>query len=251
MTVSLVVRAHGRNDDAFWGSLEQILDASFDEDSLRPIREFRSACPLDPSTPLAEAPRFVGAYEGDRLVAIEVYEYLARSRTVYLWYVATTRDSRSRGIGAVLLDHLHADAAALVGPAGERARGILAEVEAPVVGEPASGDNRRRIAFYERHGYAVQPLEEVSPPFAPGAEEPVMYWVMVKPLGPALAEDEVMAALTDAVLHSALNGAPAEEDDEFLAYSLSTWGRPPREAEPMRDAWDRRDPSSTREGQSS
>lgn len=74
---------------------------------------------------------------------------------LYVEHFAVLKEMRGRNLGSRMLDSL-ADLAA--------DKGILLEVEPPL-DETA----RRRISFYERHGFRTRPeFEYVQPPYSPG-----------------------------------------------------------------------------------
>ncbi len=234
-------RVATRGDDDFWGRADVLLTSSFPPDALRPISSVRLACPSDAKESEQVGPWFLGLWNRQHFLGLLVFEYLADSRTVYLWYVATSPEYRGLEIGARALAQVDAVLSRLsaASPAVSKPLGILAEVEAPTKGDGPGSDNRRRIAFYERHGYTVLDMEEVSPPFAEGETDPVMYWLMWKPApgaGERLTQGQAAAMLTETFAGSRLNGEGGGYE-AYLTYSLGTWGSPPRLAEDMLAAW--------------
>ena len=234
------LQVQGRDDVGFWRALEALLNESFEADARRPITQIRALAPLDPGTPLESSPRFVGAYLDDRLVAFAVIECLVESRALYLWYLATTPGLRGHGIGARLLAWVDGQFDELVHVTAVPPVGIVVEAEAPAPDAGAADDDVRRVAFYERHGYRVLPVEEAAPPFAPQEADADMFWLLVKPR-PGLtvddvAADDVIGILADIYSGSVLNG-PCSPTAEHLAFARTSWGRAPRDAEAMRAGW--------------
>ena len=137
-----------------------IMAPSFPEDELRPYGEQRAL--LSDS-----AYRLYGLREEGRLVSVlAVREYGA---LVYLEHFATDPALRGRGIGGRLLDEFLASSSGTV----------FLEAE-----PPSDGLTLRRIAFYERHGFVLNPYPYVQPPISEG-RSPVPLRIMTygRPIG--------------------------------------------------------------------
>jgi len=96
----------------------------------------------------------LGAYEGDTLIGfISYWDFDSRH---YIEHFAMDPAKRGANIGGRMLDTF----IERVSP------DILIEVERPV-----DDITRRRIGFYERHGFRLHPdVDYVQPPYSPGQE---------------------------------------------------------------------------------
>ena len=151
----------------------EIMENSFPKDERRPYGEQRA---------LLRNPdhRVFVSKEGGRIVS-----FLATWRfgeVFFLEHFATDPALRGGGIGGRLLDEWIAEC-----------RGtVLLEAE-----PPTDEVTRRRIAFYERHGFVLNPYPYVQPPISEG-RSPVPLMIMTH--GRAVSEAEY-AAMRDLLYH--------------------------------------------------
>ncbi|MGN1421877.1 MAG: GNAT family N-acetyltransferase [Oscillospiraceae bacterium] len=150
--------------------LFEIMEYSFPEDERRDFEEqfgefskpfFHSMC-----------------YEPDGIAGFMNYWDLGSF--VYLEHFAVARELRGNGLGARLMDEFFS----LIG-----GRPVILEAEPPELNETA----RRRVAFYERLGFSLNPHEYYQPPYKPGGR-PVRLVIMSAPK--ALSEEEFFRART-------------------------------------------------------
>lgn len=118
------------------------------------------------------------SYEPDGIAGFMNYWDLGSF--VYLEHFAVARGLRGRGLGAQLMDEFFS----MVG-----GRPVILEAEPPELGDIA----RRRIAFYERLGYKLNPHEYYQPPYRPYGK-PVRLVIMSAPA--ELSEEEFFRART-------------------------------------------------------
>ncbi len=105
----------------------------------------------------------------------------------YIEHLAVDASARGLGVGGRLLD-------AVVH--GED-KPVLVEVEPAATGD----DARRRIAFYERHGFVQYPdFAYVQPPYSPGLPEVPLMFMVSQNVG-----DDVLASMA-ATLHREVYG---------------------------------------------
>lgn len=78
-----------------------------------------------------------------------IYEYIPRLNWIFVMYLAILPDYRSSGLGKILIERL----------AELTDRGIILEVEDPSAAKNQEefSDRTRRIAFYKRNGFHIQP----------------------------------------------------------------------------------------------
>lgn len=150
--------------------LFEIMEYSFPEDERRDFEEqfgefskpfFHSMC-----------------YEPDGIAGFMNYWDLGSF--VYLEHFAVARELRGNGLGAKLMEEFFG----IVG-----GRPVILEAEPPELNETA----RRRVAFYERLGFNLNPHEYYQPPYKP-VGRPVRLVIMSAPK--ALTDEEFFRART-------------------------------------------------------
>lgn len=150
--------------------LFEIMEYSFPEDERRDFEEqfgefskpfFHSMC-----------------YEPDGIAGFMNYWDLGSF--VYLEHFAVARELRGNGLGAKLMEEFF-------GTVGGRP--VILEAEPPELNETA----RRRVAFYERLGFNLNPHEYYQPPYKP-VGRPVRLVIMSAPK--ALTDEEFFRART-------------------------------------------------------
>lgn len=134
--------------DGFYLQAEKLMETAFPSDERRPLQAQRELIGSD----AAFMPRFIvddGAFVG-------FLNYWEFDTFAYVEHFATEPALRGGGYGGRVLDLLR----------DELACPIVLEVE-----YPETDFARRRIAFYERHGYRVwQGHDYVQPPYGEGKE---------------------------------------------------------------------------------
>lgn len=94
----------------------------------------------------------------DRPVGFALLRHLGDTAYSFIRYFAVDGERRSQGYGARLLDgvrrHLES----------RGCTALLLDVEDPQTDPDHAVDDRRRIAFYERHGLRLLPVPDYAPP---------------------------------------------------------------------------------------
>lgn len=131
----------------------------------------------------------------DGAIAIALIRHLGDTPLTFVRYLAVDATQRGRGLGSALLTSL----CEYLTSAGRSA--LLLDVEKPI-GEHAEED-RRRIAFYRRHGLEVLDVPGYAPPDHGEAGEvvPLLLMGMVLDGGDALIGRGVDEAAAAVMLH--------------------------------------------------
>lgn len=141
----------------YFTRLYAIMEYSFPKDERRGLEEQFAEF---------EKPRFRSlVHEEDGEIA-GFMNYWQLSGFVYLEHFAVARELRGRGMGAALMEEL----------CGATDCPIILEAEPPEQDETAA----RRIRFYERLGFRLNPYEYYQPPYRDG-DIPVRLMIMSKP----------------------------------------------------------------------
>ncbi len=114
--------------------------------------------------------------EDDDILGFMNYWELCGS--IYLEHFAVIKEMRGKGLGASLMDELKRIS---------DDRPMILEVEPPKISETAA----RRVHFYERLGFVLNPYKYYQPPYSSG-EQPLPLLIMSYPK--ALSREEFTAA---------------------------------------------------------
>ena len=110
-------------------------------------------------------------------VGFALIRHLGDTSFTFVRYFAIDAAQRSSGYGARLLDML-------ARRLNEQERtALLLDVEDPRAHPESGDDDRRRIAFYERHGLSLLPVPDYAPPEHGTTGEIVPLLIMGMPLG--------------------------------------------------------------------
>lgn len=120
---------------------------SFPEEERRPVADFRD------NVERGGAFSLLAAYDDRAFVGFVTYWDFPSYR--YVEHFAITPDSRGRGYGGLIVEEIK-----------RAGLPVLLEVEPPVTEQA-----RRRVRFYERHGFMLSDLPYAQPTYRPGGEE--------------------------------------------------------------------------------
>lgn len=113
----------------------------------------------------------------DRPVGFALLRHLGDTAYTFIRYFAVDGERRSQGYGARLLDgvrrHLES----------RGCTALLLDVEDPNTDPTHAADDRRRIAFYERHGLRLLPVPDYAPPEHGSTGEQIPLLLMGMTLG--------------------------------------------------------------------
>ena len=158
----------------------------------------------------ADEALFVLRAEGPRevVVGFALLRHLGETSMAFVRYLAVDAERRSRGLGAALLTGI-ADSLRRSG-----CRLVLLDVEAPVGTHAA--DDRRRIGFYQRHGFALLDVPDYAPPAHGSTADQVPLLLMGRRLAEpgGLTPEEVQAATQAVYRHRYGVDGPAASDPE-------------------------------------
>jgi GNAT superfamily N-acetyltransferase len=162
------------------------------------------------------------------VAGLAFFGYFRRQNLGYFAYLATRTDLRGRGLGAWLCGQVFEAVRQLAqAEAGADPRLIFWEVRRPedAADEAEAERRRRRIAFYERLGARLLPIDYTCPPVTEG-QPPVAFTVMARtypPARPLTCEEALDVALTGLI---EANGA--EMGDEYTTAAVRSvkagWG---------------------------
>ena len=110
-------------------------------------------------------------------VGFALIRHLGDTSFTFVRYLAIDATQRSSGYGAALVDALARHLVA------QGRTALLLDVEDPMAHPGGGEDDRRRIAFYERHGLSLLPVPDYAPPEHGTTGEIVPLLIMGMPLG--------------------------------------------------------------------
>ncbi|MDR3117810.1 MAG: GNAT family N-acetyltransferase [Mediterranea sp.] len=163
-------------DSRHYAYMEQLLTASFPEEEyrdLKALREYTDTVPCFYCNIILEDATSVG-----------LITYWDLAGFYYIEHLAIDPDRRNKGYGRKLLEHL----------ADFFKKPVVLEVEYPV-----DETTRRRISFYQRHGYTLWEKEYFQPPYRNGHGKLRMYLMAKGNLNPEESFESIKKKIHGAV----------------------------------------------------